>query len=329
MESWRLQQLRSFTCLDALASFLNLSEEQKGALLNRKHFPLRVPERLAKKMAKGTLDDPLFRQFVPLQAEALSVEGFSCDPVGDLSSQKSDSSRLLQKYYGRALLMLTGACALHCRYCFRQYYPYTRGKERFCKELAAIRSDTSLQEIILSGGDPLSLSDESLSELFCQLAEIPHLKRVRIHTRFPIAIPERITDRFCRMVTALPQQVWVVLHINHPEELGEDLFVQIKKLQMCGIPILTHTVLLKGINDFLEPLELLFRELIDHGIMPYYLFALDPVAGSAHFHVEETIGLQLIAELEKHLPGFGVPKFVREIPGHASKTALHPVENMI
>ncbi len=317
---WRLIQRQNFTCLDALASFLDLSCEQKEQLLARTQFPLNLPLRLAQKIAKGTLDDPLLRQFVPLALELEESPSFVKDPVCDLSFRRSD--RLLQKYRGRALLLASGGCAMHCRYCFRKDYPYGDSIGDFSKEMHILARDSSIFELILSGGDPLSLSNSALGALLKEAAAIPHLRRIRFHTRFPIGIPERIDEPLLELFQNLSKQVIFIVHVNHPRELDADVKASLKKIHRLNIPLLCHSVLLKGVNDDEQTLLDLSEELLSCHTLPYYLNLLDPVSGSSHFEVSEERGLQLISHLRKYLPGYGVPKLVREIPGKPHKTPI-------
>lgn len=317
---WRQRQRLNFTKIEPLADFLQLTDAQRGEIACAPSFPLNIPYRLAAKMAKGTLDDPLARQFIPVKAEQQQVPGFILDPVGDCMSKRS--ARLLHKYSGRALLLCTSACAMHCRYCFRQHYDYATTDQKLTSELEAIRADTSLKEIILSGGDPLSLSDQALELLCLQIDAIGHVKRLRIHTRFPIGIPERIDETFIALLKKISKQVWIVLHINHPIELGDDLFDRLKAIQQCGVPILNQAVLLKGVNDAPGILIELCETLVDNGIAPYYLHQLDRVQGAAHFEVDQQVGKDLIDILASKLPGYAVPRYVQELPGNSSKTAI-------
>lgn len=317
---WRQVLRKNFTQKEALADFLELTPQQREKLLQQPNFPLLLPLRLAQKIAKGTLDDPILRQFVPLNEEKLPVSGFLEDPVGDCQAQKT--ARLLCKYEGRALIMPTGACAMHCRYCFRQHFDYATCDRTFADELQVIKEDSSLREIILSGGDPLSLSDSVLDHLLTSLAAIPHLRRIRFHTRVPIGIPERIDASFLALLAKVPQQIWFIIHANHPKELDEEVLFALKKLHHQGVVLLCQSVLLRGVNDKVEILQELCETLIDHGIQPYYLHQLDRVQGAAHFEVPEEEGLRLMDELSRKLPGYGVPRYVREVPGQPSKTTI-------
>lgn len=271
-------------------------------------------------MKKGTLDDPLLKQFVPLQEEAVVSTAFVDDPVGDKLCLKAP--KLLHKYAGRVLLVMTSACAMHCRYCFRQNFDYDINDKLFEAELQCIAADPSIHEVILSGGDPLCLDDAVLDSLLQRVAAIPHVKKIRFHTRFPVGIPERIDEAFLAVLARVPAQIWFVVHINHPNELDQDLFDALKRIQKLGIPVLNQSVLLKGVNDDVDVLARLYGDLSDHGVLPYYLHQLDRVQGAAHFEVDEQRGLELISGLEARLSGYAVPKYVREIPGMPGKTPI-------
>lgn len=319
---WRKIQRNNFTCIKELSDFLKLDKLQASTIATRRPFPLNLPLRLAEKIEKGNLKDPIFKQFIPTFEEIREVKGFTADPVGDLQSKKE--SKLLHKYNGRALLVCTSACAMHCRYCFRQNFPYEKHTESpFDKEIQLLQEDSSISEVLLSGGDPLSLSNAVLSKLIRRLEEIPHLQRLRFHSRFPIGIPERIDEELIEILSATRFQVVFVIHCNHANELDSDNLQSLQKLQKLGIPVLNQSVLLRDINNSVEALRTLCEKLVDNGIIPYYLHQLDRVQGSAHFEVSEYEGLALIQELQKILPGYAVPKYVREIPGEPSKTPLN------
>jgi EF-P beta-lysylation protein EpmB len=271
-------------------------------------------------MEKNSIDDPLFKQFVPLLEEELQNEGFVCDPVQDTTFRKAP--KLLHKYEGRALLIPSSACAMHCRYCFRKNFPYETSCKSLSKELSLIAEDPSLKEIILSGGDPLSLSHEDLKEIIVSLSNIQHIKRIRFHTRFPIGIPERIDDNFLSLLSSTTKQIFFTIHSNHPKELDSDIFAALKKISYLGIPILNQTVLLKGVNNCPLLLEELFTNLSDHGIVPYYLHHLDKVTGTSHFAIPLEEGKKIMRTLSKRLSGYSLPKYVQEIPGAPSKTPI-------
>jgi EF-P beta-lysylation protein EpmB len=318
---WRKILRRNFTDWQKLANYLELTEEQKKHILQHPRFVLSIPERLAAKIRKGNLEDPILRQFLPTTEENNHLLPFFVkDPVGDQNSRCS--SKLLHKYQGRVLLICTSACAMHCRYCFRQNFDYDTEGNNFDNELAIIANDPSIHEVILSGGDPLSLSDRVLKALFDKLSQIPHIRRLRFHTRFPIGIPERINNSFLEMLTHVPFQIWFVVHANHPREFDEDILASFKSLRKLGVIILNQSVLLKGVNDDPLVLQELYELLVNNGMIPYYLHQLDRVQGAAHFEVSEDIGMRLIDELSSKLPGYAVPKYVREIAGTSSKTPI-------
>ena len=315
---WRKIQRQSFTCLQDLADFLQLKNSDRNQLVSSP-FALLLPPRLARKIKKGTLDDPILRQFVPTHDELLKVEGFVKDPVKEAHLPKG---RLLQKYEGRVLLSTSSACAMNCRYCFRRHFDYPKGNPDYALEMAQIKEDTSLSEVILSGGDPLSLSNEALEQLLLSIDQIPHIKRIRFHSRFVVGIPERIDHSLLNILQQCRSTLYFVLHINHPQELGDDLFKHLDNLKKIGVTLLNQAVLLKGINDDLNTLQTLFLALVDSGILPYYLHQLDPVEGAAHFQVEVNKGKKLVDALHAHLPGYAIPRYVAEIPYKPSKTLL-------
>lgn len=317
---WRRIQRQNFLHWSQLAEYLQLSEEQCTAILQHcAKFPLNLPYRLAAKIVKSDLQDPILMQFLPNIKELEHHPHFHDQPVQDNIFQTTP--KLLQKYQSRALITTTSGCAMHCRYCFRRNFDYSPQKG-YDTEVAAIKNDKNLQEIILSGGDPLSLSNTNLIDLINQLEAIDHIKRIRFHSRFIIGIPERIDEELLNCLKKCQKQIWFVIHCNHPRELDADILHAIKKLQLLGIPVLNQAVLLKGINDSLSVLKELSEELANNGIIFYYLHQLDRVRGTAHFEVPEERGLALIAQLTKTLSGYAIPKYVKEICGQASKTAL-------
>jgi EF-P beta-lysylation protein EpmB len=274
-------------------------------------------------MKKGDPRDPLLLQVLPLGAELENPASFSADPVGDLAAEKT--AGLLQKYDRRALLITTGACAIHCRYCFRRHFPYSEGPrsvEQWEPALDILRDDENLDEVILSGGDPLTLVDVHLAELAERLAEIPHLRRLRIHTRLPIMIPQRVNDELLRWLRGTRLAPIMVVHANHTNEIDGAVAKSLGKLVDAGIPVLNQSVLLRGINDTASALIELSRRLVDLRVMPYYLHQLDRVQGAAHFEVPVCKGLELIEVMREHLPGYAVPRYVQEVAGDAGKRVL-------
>ncbi len=320
---WRKIQKKNFVRIEPLLDFLELSPDLRSQVLARPRFVLNLPERLAAKIEKNTLADPILRQFLPLVQELEPNIHFSADPVQDTSFR--ETPKLLHKYPGRALLVTTKACAMNCRFCFRQNFPYETEEKGFEAELAHIAQDPSLSEIILSGGDPLSLDDATLSPLLAALDAIPHIKRLRFHSRFPIGIPERIDDSFLRLLASYSKQIFFIVHVNHPRELDTDVLFALKKIQKLGIPVLNQSVLLKGVNDDEETLRTLLQTLVNHGIVPYYLHHLDPVQGAGHFQVPPERAASLIRQAQETLSGYAVPRLAREEPGMSSKTfAIFP-----
>jgi len=320
MVAWRQVQRQNFTCWKKLTEFLQLDPAHFPDILKDSKFPLNLPIRLAQKIQKNSWNDPILLQFLPLEKEKDVVAGFKTDPVGDLEARQS--SKLLKKYQGRALLVCTSSCAMNCRFCFRQNYDYETQDKTFAEEIELIRQDSTLSEIILSGGDPLSLSNEVLGSLIKKLDVIPHLERLRFHTRFPIGIPERIDEEFLSLVEQIRMQVFFVIHSNHPSELDAQVISALKKIQKLGIPVLNQAVLLRGVNDSVATLKALCEKLAANGILPYYLHQLDRVQGAAHFEVSEEEGRMLIAQLTEQMSGYAVPKYVKEEAGEPSKTGL-------
>jgi len=286
-------------------------------------FGLKVPRPYLERIQKGNLADPLLRQVLPIGEELLDTAGFSADPVGDHTAMKTPG--LLHKYNGRALLLATGACGIHCRYCFRRHFNYAEAnpaKQQWNEALSHLKADDSIHEVILSGGDPLSLSDKRLSELVSELEKINHIRRLRFHTRLPVVLPERITATLCEILSATRFTTTVVLHVNHAQEIDDSVKNICQRLQQTGTQLLNQSVLLAGVNDSAQALIDLSETLIDSHVMPYYLHQLDRVSGAAHFEISDQRAKQLLNELNTRLPGYLVPKLVREIAGEASKSAL-------
>ncbi len=282
-------------------------------------FPLRVPHSFIARMRRGDMHDPLLRQILPLADELEQTRGVS-DPVGDLDA--SVSPGLLHKYHGRALMITTGACAIHCRYCFRRHFPYASqqaGSQQWADMRDYLMQHSEIEEIILSGGDPLSLSDHRLAECIDQLHAIPHLTTLRIHTRLPVVLPERVTQTLLHTLASSRLQVVIVLHINHANEIDTDVAQAVAALRRLDIQCLNQAVLLRGVNDSSETLIQLSKHLFANGILPYYLHQFDPVRQAHHFEVEIDRGRQLWNELQARLPGYLVPRYVQEIPGHSAK----------
>lgn len=286
-------------------------------------FDLRVPRSYVARMRRGDIHDPLLRQVLPLDAEYDPVPGFEYDAVGDQASAVGDG--LLHKYQGRALLITTGACAIHCRYCFRRHFDYAAnhaGGGRTQAALARIAADPDIREVILSGGDPLSLSNTRLAAIGEGLDAIGHVERLRIHTRTAVVLPERIDDGFITWLANRRQRCIVVLHANHANELDADAATAIRRIRATGAVLLNQAVLLRGVNDEVDALAELSEHLFELGVLPYYLHLLDRVAGTAHFEVGEADAQALMQTLAARLPGYLVPKLARETPGATAKSTL-------
>lgn len=295
----------------------------EGSLEAHREFRLRVPRGFVGRMRKRDPNDPLLRQVLPLADENLPSPGFLDDPVGDGHALAAPG--LLQKYAGRALLIITGACAIHCRYCFRRHFPYAQsGAEPSLDEatLEHLRCDDTQREVIFSGGDPLVLSDSRLATMVAKLEAIDHLERLRLHTRLPIVLPERIDDGLLDWLTRTRLTPVVVVHVNHAQEIDRSVAAGLRRLRDAGVTLLNQSVLLHGVNDTADALTDLSERLFRCGVLPYYLHMLDRVRGAAHFDVPELRAAQLLGELQARLPGYLVPRLVREIPGAPGKTMM-------
>ena len=296
---------------------LNLSDAAAA------QFPLRVPRGFVARMRHGDPIDPLLRQVLPLDDEMKPMPGFSLDAVGDGAAKAADG--VIRKYRGRALLVTTGSCAVHCRYCFRRHFDYageTAAASHWQGAVDLIRSDAGIDEVILSGGDPWSLSTAKLSELTDALATIPHLRRLRIHTRLPVVLPERVDAQLLAWLRALPWPVAVVLHANHAREIDCNVEAACRALRLAGATLLNQAVLLRGVNDDVDTLAALSERCFEAGVLPYYLHQLDRVQGSAHFEVTDDEARRLHAGLAARLSGYLVPRLVREVAGDPGKRPL-------
>ncbi len=294
-----------------------------GAIAGDRLFRLRVPESFLARMRPGDPRDPLLRQVLPLMEEARQTDGFSSDPVGDLDAMPTPG--VLHKYRGRVLLVATGACAVNCRYCFRRHFPYGdshAGSEQWRRALDYIAADHSISEVILSGGDPLVLADHKLAALAGALEQIPHVRRLRIHSRLPVVLPERVDDALLRWLGASRLQTVMVLHSNHANELDAAVAGACARLAAAGTTLLNQSVLLQGVNDEAHVLTALSEALFDIGVMPYYLHVLDRVQGAAHFLVTEQRARALHRQIRTSLPGYLVPRLTREDAGAPHKTWL-------
>lgn len=318
---WQHSFARAVSTLGELLDLLALAPDDVGASWAAgRDFPLRVPRGFVARMRPGDPHDPLLRQVLPVRAETEPAPGFVDDPLAE--SEVSPAPGMLHKFAGRVLLVATGACAVHCRYCFRRHYPYAEERpwgDGWRAALDTIADDAGITEVILSGGDPLSLHDDKLGMLATALADIPHVRRLRIHTRLPIVLPERVDDALLAWLTGTRLRPVVVVHTNHAQEIDASVRRGIDRLRSRQVPVLNQSVLLAGVNDRVEDLVALSEALFAAGVMPYYLHVLDPVRGAAHFDVPDDHAVALVRAVAARLPGYLVPRLVREVPGAPSK----------
>ena len=319
--NWQRELAEAVTDPGELAALLDLPEAWIApARAAARLFGLRVPRSYVARMRRGDPGDPLLRQVLPVAEELADIPGFVPDPLREADAALAPG--LLRKYSGRALLVATGACGVHCRYCFRREFPYdaqTGEGGRWTEAIAALAADPSIRELILSGGDPLSLGNARLAALSSALAAAPHLRQLRIHTRQPVVLPSRVDPGLVDWLRSLPWRVTVVLHANHPDEWSAEVREAVGALRGTGALLLNQSVLLAGVNDDPATLARLSLTLHESGVLPYYLHLLDPVRGTAHFQVSEARGRELIDALARQLPGFLVPRLARELPGEEAK----------
>ncbi len=325
-ETWQEILQSCFTQADQFLSYLKITHQVPDKLAGAtKNFPLRVPLPFAQRIEKGNINDPLLLQILPQLAELDHATGFTDDPLNEYTFTPRQG--LLHKYHGRVLMITTSSCAIHCRYCFRRHFPYDshrQSKQQWSSNFDYIREDHTINEVILSGGDPLNCSDEHLQWITGELEKIQHIKRLRIHTRMPTVIPQRIDSGLINWLTQTNLKVVIVLHCNHANEIDDQVARALAKLSDIKIPLLNQSVLLANINDNSKVLIALSEQLFDCGVQPYYLHVLDKVAGAAHFDLENNTIVQLYKELVENLPGYLVPKLVREIAGAPAKVPVMP-----
>jgi EF-P beta-lysylation protein EpmB len=321
---WKKQQAQAVSDPNVLWHLLGLDPTTlAGAQQATKTFSLRVPHTYLARVKKGDLSDPLLKQILPRLEETLEVPGFLSDPVGELDSMPVPG--LLHKYHGRVLLLVTGACAIHCRFCFRRNFPYGEAKlsgEHWLDVLKYLKLSPTIREVILSGGDPLTLTDQHLADLVTGLESIPHITTLRIHTRQPVVLPARINDALTEWLATVKLHKIMVLHSNHANELDRSVAIALKRLTLADVTLLNQSVLLRGVNDDLNALKCLSETLFDMGVQPYYLHLLDKVKGAAHFDVPLVRARALIKELAYNLPGYLVPRLVYEKAGARAKCML-------
>jgi len=320
---WQSELANTIISVDELLYELGL-EHIENKLIRNSDFSLRVPRAFVKKMQKGNADDPLLMQVLPVTSEN-ALSGLT-DPVGDLNAMTTPG--LLHKYKGRVLLVTTGACAIHCRYCFRRHFPYSSSnprKNEWQQAIEYLRTHDDVHEVILSGGDPLVLDNTKLERLCTALEQIPHIQWLRIHTRLPVVLPSRIDNGLITLLQKLRFRITLVIHANHANELMTDELEALQRLASTGITLLNQSVLLKGVNDSTASLISLSKRLYQAGVLPYYLHMLDPVQGAMHFDVPQSRAIEILNTLKQELPGFLVPRLVREKPGETSKTAIFTI----
>lgn len=321
---WQTALARAITSVDALLERLEITPHPPLPVA-ASQFPLRVPQAFVDRMQPGNINDPLLRQVLPVAAENGDQPGYSHDPLAEQHAMPAPG--VLHKYNGRALLTLTGACAVHCRYCFRRHFPYSDANplgSQWGTAIDYLRSHPDIGELILSGGDPLSLPDARLSRLAVEIAATDHLHTLRIHTRLPVVLPERVDAQLLDWLSHLPQQVVMVIHCNHPNEIDASVVAAMQALQQTGVMLLNQSVLLRGINDHADTLVQLSEKLLAAGVLPYYLHQLDRVQGAAHFEVSDSSACALLDDIHARLPGYLVPRLVRELPDYPGKQPLWP-----
>lgn len=321
--AWQEQLATAVRSVDELLQLLQIDPAAAKIRPLQCDFPLRVPHGFIQRMVKGDSRDPLLLQVLPVAQEAEEIAGFTCDPLDELDAMPVPG--LLHKYPGRALLTVTGACAIHCRYCFRRHFPYSDANPAPGHWQPAIRylaRHPDIAELILSGGDPLTLTDNRLHSLTGQLAELTHLRTLRIHTRLPVVLPARIDSGLLSWIDAQTLKLVFVVHCNHPDEIDHNVVAAFEKLTAAGVTLLNQSVLLRDINDSAATLASLSERLFAAGVLPYYLHQLDRVQGAAHFEVGIRRAREIMVELRATLPGYLVPRLVQEIPGESGKTAL-------
>ena len=322
--SWQKDLRQVITDPEKLLTLLDINSTEYLQHFNAKQlFPVRVPLPFISRMKKSDFNDPLLKQVMPLSDEYIMSDGFSTDP---LEEHDTVAEGLLHKYKNRVLMIVRAGCAINCRYCFRRHFPYqdnSPNKQRWQQALIYIAEHPEISEVIFSGGDPLMANDNHLTWLVEQIEAIAHVKRLRIHTRLPVVIPNRITKDLVNLLSSTRLKATMVLHINHANEIDEDFAQALEPLREARITLFNQSVLLKGVNDKSDTLITLSEKMFDIGIIPYYLHLFDPVQGAAHYDVSEEKAVRIVNEMLASLPGFLMPKLVREIAGEANKTPIN------
>lgn len=323
-DNWKSILRHSYLSWEVLLKYLDLKPDQIQIDDTSRHtFPFKVTRQYASRIQKGDPKDPLLRQIIPLTEEKISHPDYQDDPLGEIG-HRFGSSFLIKKYKGRALMITTGSCAIHCRYCFRKNFPYTEkiGRQKILLALDELQNLSEIDELILSGGDPLILEDLKLDTILNCLSELPHIRRVRIHTRIPAVFPPRITPSLLRVLSNRRYSLILVTHINHPNEIDGEVRAAINALRQNQITLLNQSVLLKDVNDNHDTLRNLSNKLFEIGILPYYIHMLDKVTGTTHYEVTRRKAKSLKKLLYASLPTYLVPRFVEEIPGAPSKNPI-------
>ncbi|NNG44462.1 EF-P beta-lysylation protein EpmB [Pseudoalteromonas sp. NEC-BIFX-2020_002] len=322
-KNWQKELANVVTCPKVLLEMLGLSSQvHENDIKARSLFPVRVPVPFIKKMRRGDVNDPLLLQVMPRHQEFIAKTGFNKDP---LEEQDNKQPGLLHKYRSRVLVMFKTGCAVNCRYCFRRHFPYQENqlnKRSLIDALDYIKSDTNINEVILSGGDPLMAKDDAISWFMDELEQLPQIKRMRIHSRLPVVIPSRVTDELCQRLADSPLKIIFINHINHANEIDNEFKTAMQKLKKAGVTLLNQAVILKDVNDSARAQIDLSEALFDADVLPYYLYLLDKVEGASHFDIKEEQARKIVGEMLLALPGFLVPKLVREIGGQQSKTPI-------
>ncbi len=324
--SWQQHLSESITSPEILLQRLGLAPEEwlSGAQAGHQLFPIRVPEPFLARMRHGDPNDPLLRQVLPRREESVRMPGYVRDPLAE--DRAVQTTGLIRKYRSRALLMVTGQCAVNCRYCFRRHFPYDEqrlGASDRRQVIDTLSASPEINEVILSGGDPLAVNDRLLAQWAADLSAIPHIRRLRLHTRLPVVIPQRVCDALLKWLSQTQIPVVMVLHINHPAEIDPATRNALGYLRAAGVTLLNQSVILRGVNDSVAVLESLSETLFEAGVMPYYLHAFDPVEGAHHYDVPDEEARTLVQGLLARLPGFLVPRLVREEPGRDGKTPIN------
>ena len=319
--SWQQQMKWAIRDSQVLRRAVGLPESAENQPKAASQFPVFAPLPFVSRIRANDVNDPLLKQILPVAAEDDTLSGFQNDPLQEAEATLTPG--LLQKYQNRVLLVTTGACAIHCRYCFRREFPYSESPtsaQQWEPAIKRIQADTGIDEVILSGGDPLTIVDGTLIALIDRLESIPHVKRLRFHTRLPVMIPQRVTSALTERLQRFAGQVLMVIHSNHANEIDSHVGDAIAKLKTAGVTMLNQSVLLRGVNDDIETLVALSNRLLEVGVLPYYLHQLDRVTGVGHFEVAREHGIELIAQMRKRLSGYAVPRYVKEEPGEPNKT---------